>query len=114
MKLKIEIEMKDKDVFSLLKQMMDKIRIEPRPILVPTNESKSDFVKTQPEYKPQEELVEVIEERPTCMDEAGMPTKFKNRCSICGEIGRNARSHRDTMRNGTYHWVLRPGESEEE
>lgn len=40
-----------------------------------------------------------------CMDEAGLPSKFKLRCSICGELGRNARTHQDEMRDGTYHWV---------
>lgn len=40
-----------------------------------------------------------------CMDEAGLPTKFKLRCSICGELGRNTRTHQDEMRDGTYHWV---------
>lgn len=48
------------------------------------------------------------------MDTAGIPTKFKNRCSICGEAGRNSRTHRDEMRDGTYHWVLRKSSSEEE
>lgn len=40
-----------------------------------------------------------------CMDEAGVPTTFKRRCSICNEIGRNARTHQDEMRDGTHHWV---------
>ena len=40
-----------------------------------------------------------------CMDEAGVPTTFKRRCSICNEIGRNARTHQDEIRNGTHHWV---------
>jgi len=48
------------------------------------------------------------------MDTAGIPTKFKNRCSICGEPGRNSRSHREEMRDGTYHWVLQKTSSEEE
>jgi len=42
---------------------------------------------------------------PVCMDEAGVPTRFKLRCSICNELGRNARSHKDEMRDGTHHWV---------
>ncbi|MCH1585267.1 MAG: hypothetical protein L7S62_08930 [Flavobacteriales bacterium] len=40
-----------------------------------------------------------------CMDEAGLPSKFKLRCSICGELGRNTRTHQDEMRDGTHHWV---------
>jgi len=40
-----------------------------------------------------------------CMDEAGLPTTFKRRCGICGELGRYRSSHREEMRNGTYHWV---------
>lgn len=40
-----------------------------------------------------------------CMDEAGVPTTFKRRCGICGELGRYRSSHRDEMRNGTFHWV---------
>jgi hypothetical protein len=42
---------------------------------------------------------------PMCMDAAGVPTTFKRRCSICGENGRNARTHQDEMRDGTHHWV---------
>ena len=44
---------------------------------------------------------------PVCMDAAGLPTKFERRCSICGELGRYARSHRDEQRDGTFHWVTR-------
>lgn len=113
MKIKIEIEVKDDSVFSLLKEVLNKIRIDPRPILVPTKDNTSDFNKTDPVVVKVEEPVS-NPKVPICMDEAGAPTKFKNRCSICGETGRNSRSHRDTMRDGTYHWVLRPGESEEE
>lgn len=40
-----------------------------------------------------------------CMDTAGVPTTFKRRCGICGELGRYRSSHQDEMRNGTYHWV---------
>lgn len=42
---------------------------------------------------------------PVCMDEAGVPTRFKLRCSVCGELGRNTRTHQDEMRDGTHHWV---------
>lgn len=63
-----------------------------------------------------EEHPELLTEQMTevDMDTAGIPTKFKNRCSICGEAGRNSRTHRDEMRDGTYHWVLRKSSSEEE
>ena len=63
-----------------------------------------------------EEHPELLTEQMTevDMDTAGIPTKFKNRCSICGEPGRNSRTHRDEMRDGTYHWVLRKSSSEEE
>ena len=63
-----------------------------------------------------EEHPELLTEQMTevDMDTAGIPTKFKNRCSICGEPGRNSRTHRDEMRDGTYHWVLRKSLSEEE
>ena len=40
-----------------------------------------------------------------CMDTAGVPTTFKRRCGICGELGRYRSSHQEEMRNGTYHWV---------
>ena len=113
MKIKIEIEVKDDSMFSLLKDLLNKIRIDPRPILVPTKDNTSDFNKTDPVVVEVEKPVS-NPKVPICMDEAGAPTKFKNKCSICGETGRNSRSHRDTMRDGTYHWVLRPGESEEE
>ena len=43
--------------------------------------------------------------KPQCMDAAGLPTSFKRRCGICGELGRYRSSHRDEMRDGTYHWV---------
>jgi len=39
------------------------------------------------------------------MDDAGRSTKFINRCSRCGELGRNLRTCQDEMRDGTYHWV---------
>lgn len=38
------------------------------------------------------------------LDDQGVPSKFINRCSICGELGRNARTHQETMVNGSYHW----------
>jgi hypothetical protein len=40
-----------------------------------------------------------------CMDAAGVHTTFKRHCSICGEAGRYASTHRDEMRDGTHHWV---------
>jgi len=40
-----------------------------------------------------------------CMDAAGVHTTFKRRCSICGEAGRYASTHKDEMRDGTHHWV---------
>lgn len=40
-----------------------------------------------------------------CMDAVGVPTTFKRRCSICGEAGRYASTHKDEMRDGTHHWV---------
>ena len=43
--------------------------------------------------------------RPVCMDAAGVPTSFKRRCGICGELGRYRASHKDEMRDGTYHWI---------
>jgi len=43
--------------------------------------------------------------KPQCMDAAGKPTSFKRRCGICGELGRYRSSHRDEMKDGTYHWV---------
>ena len=43
--------------------------------------------------------------KPVCMDAAGMPTSFKRRCGVCGELGRYRSSHRDEMKDGTYHWV---------
>lgn len=111
--MKIIIEVDDDKVFPLVERLLNKLRMEPRPILVPTKDNTSDFNKTEPVVVEVEEPVS-NPKVPICMDEAGAPTKFKNRCSICGETGRNSRSHRNTMRDGTYHWVLRPGESEEE
>ena len=40
-----------------------------------------------------------------CMDAAGIATTFKRHCSICGEAGRYASTHKDEMRDGTHHWV---------
>lgn len=40
-----------------------------------------------------------------CMDAAGVPTSFKRRCGICGELGRYRSSHKEEMRDGTHHWV---------
>jgi len=41
-----------------------------------------------------------------CMDENGNPTLFRNRCGICGELGRNSRSHQEEVKDGTHHWVV--------
>lgn len=39
------------------------------------------------------------------MDEAGVPSKFKMTCSICGELGRNSRTCKPTKVGGSYHWL---------
>ena len=39
------------------------------------------------------------------MDEAGVPSKFKMTCSICGELGRNSRTCKPTKIDGSYHWL---------
>lgn len=39
------------------------------------------------------------------MDDAGVPSKFKSRCGICGELGRNSRTCKPTAIDGSYHWV---------
>jgi len=39
------------------------------------------------------------------MDEAGVPSKFKMTCSICGELGRNSRTCKPTQIGGSYHWL---------
>lgn len=53
--------------------------------------------------------VPVFEDEPQCMDEAGVPTTFTRMCSICGEEGRNSRTHKEDPIevNGrlTYHWI---------
>lgn len=60
------------------------------------------------EPKPQKEkMITKKEMVPTCMDAAGVPTRFIRKCSICGETGRNARTHQEEMRDGTYHWIPR-------
>ena len=48
---------------------------------------------------------EVVDTVAICMDAAGVHTTFKRRCSICGEAGRYASTHKDEMRDGTHHWV---------
>ena len=52
---------------------------------------------------------EFEEIEPQCMDEAGVPTTFTRKCGICGEEGRNARTHKEEpiMVDGrmTYHWI---------
>jgi len=45
------------------------------------------------------------EESVITMDDAGTPTKFKYRCGICGEEGRNRQSCQEEMIDGTYHWI---------
>jgi len=41
------------------------------------------------------------------MDDAGVPSKFKLRCSICGELGRNSRTCQPTPDgSGSYHWKV--------
>lgn len=54
------------------------------------------------EDKPAPSLDDMIQDEN--LDDQGVPSKFINRCSICGELGRNARTHQDTMVNGSYHW----------
>ena len=39
------------------------------------------------------------------MDDAGVPSKFKSRCSRCGELGRNVRTCKPTTIDGSYHWM---------
>jgi len=47
--------------------------------------------------KPEESII--------TMDDAGTPTKFKYRCGICGEEGRNRQSCQEEMVDGTHHWI---------
>jgi len=54
------------------------------------------------EDKPAPSLDDMIQE--ANLDDQGVPSKFINRCSICGELGRNARTHQDTLVNGSHHW----------
>lgn len=57
----------------------------------------------------EDEKVELEQEEPVCMDEAGVPTKFIRKCRLCGEEGRNSQTHKDEPIevNGrlTYHWI---------
>lgn len=50
------------------------------------------------------EIQEIIVKE-MCMDSAGISTQFRYSCSICGEVGRNARTCQEEMRDGTHHWV---------
>jgi len=41
------------------------------------------------------------------LDDLGQPTKFKSRCSICNELGRNSRTCQPTTDgSGSYHWKV--------
>ncbi len=41
------------------------------------------------------------------LDDLGQPTKFKSRCSICKELGRNSRTCQPTPDgSGSYHWKV--------
>ena len=41
------------------------------------------------------------------LDDLGQPTKFKSRCSICNELGRNSRTCQPTPDgSGSYHWKV--------
>jgi len=41
------------------------------------------------------------------LDDLGQPTKFKSRCSICNELGRNSRTCQPTTDGtGSYHWKV--------
>jgi len=41
------------------------------------------------------------------LDDLGQPTKFKSRCSICNELGRNSRTCQPTPdASGSYHWKV--------
>ena len=68
------------------------------------------WAETRLEAQEEEMQNLVFEEiEPQCMDEAGVPTTFTRKCSICGEEGRNSRTHKDEpiMVDGrlTYHWI---------
>lgn len=39
------------------------------------------------------------------MDDAGVPSKFKSRCGICGELGRNSRTCKPDAIDGSHHWI---------
>jgi len=56
-----------------------------------------------------DEKVEMEQKEPVCMDEAGVPTTFERKCGICGEEGRNSRTHKEEPIevNGrlTHHWI---------
>lgn len=56
-----------------------------------------------------EESDDESDDEPMCMDEAGVPTQFIRRCSICGEEGRNSQTHKEEAIevNGrlTHHWI---------
>lgn len=49
------------------------------------------------------------EKEPVCMDEAGIPTTFTRKCNLCGEEGRNSRTHKEEPISVdgrmTHHWI---------
>ena len=57
----------------------------------------------------EDEEVEEEQREPVCMDEAGVPTTFTRKCGICGEEGRNARTHKEEPitvdGRMTHHWI---------
>ena len=41
------------------------------------------------------------------LEDLGQPTMFKNRCGVCGELGRNSRTCQPTPDgSGSHHWKV--------
>lgn len=82
-----------------IRELAEAIRMLATPHTTPTASE-----TTEKPIKPIEQgIVEDI--HVMLMDDAGVPSKFKSRCGICGELGRNSRTCKPTMIDGSHHWI---------
>lgn len=64
-----------------------------------------EYFENQVKTTPQSEHTASVSVKEKSMDEIGIKSKFQYRCRKCGELGRNAATCQDEMRDGTHHWV---------
>jgi len=64
-----------------------------------------EYFENESKTKPESKHTGLVSVEEKSMDEIGIKSKFQYRCRKCGELGRNAATCQDEMRDGTHHWV---------